>query len=606
MNFSSISDMFVQVTDKYDDKNLYHYKDNNSWLGISGSKIRSSVESLSYGLRSLGVNVGDKVAIMSNNSPYWALSDYGIICSNSVTVSIYPTLIANQVEYILNDSGAKLIFVEDAMQLDKVNGIWENSKSLNHVVVLNDSYDGEDDRILNFNDLLIKGDNYKSKCDMKFIDMVKLSKLDSVLTLIYTSGTTGNPKGVVLTHGNLISNMEGIYKTQNFSDKDVFLSILPLSHVFERMGGHFTSFSNGCATYYAESIETVGENLAEVSPTYVLCVPRLFEKMYAKILGGLKNAPKIRQKIFWWGMGVGKKVFNLKISDKSVPPLLSFKHSIANKLVFSKVKTKLGGKLKHFISGGAPLPQEIAEFFAYAGIIILEGYGLTETSPVLTNNTPNEFKFGTVGKQLHNVQIKIGDDGEILAKGPNIMQGYFNKDEETNEVIDQDGWFHTGDIGMLDDDGYLRITDRKKSIIVTSGGKNIAPAPLENAILLSSYVEQVVVLGDKRNFISALIVPSFDAINSYLNDRSITLDGNEAIIEHAEVLELINGEVESAMKSFSQYERVKKFVLSPRLLTIENGELTPKMSIVRKVVLSNFSDLIDTMYDSEIVQNDNI
>ena len=606
MNFNSISDMFVKVTDKYIDKNLYYYKSDDNWIGIKGSSIRATVESISYGLRSLGVDSNNKVAIMSNNSPYWAMADYGVICSNAVTVSIYPTLISNQVEYILNDSGSKLIFVECMDQLEKVLSVWNHCEELNYVVVIDNSYNGDDKRILNYNDLRERGEKHSSDSSIKFSDMVSLSNSDTILTLIYTSGTTGDPKGVILSHGNLISNMEGIYKTQNFSDNDVFLSILPLSHVFERMGGHFTSFSNGCTSYYAESIETVGENLAEVSPTYVLCVPRLFEKMYSKILLGLKSAPEIRQKIFWWGMNVGKKVFQLNMEGKSIPFFLKVNHLIANKLVFSKVKMKLGGKLKHFISGGAPLPQEIAEFFAYAGIIILEGYGLTETSPVLTNNTPNEVKFGTVGKPLHNVEIKIADDGEILARGPNIMMGYFNKDKETDEVIDSDGWFYTGDIGILDEEGYLRITDRKKSIIVTSGGKNIAPAPLENALLLSNFIEQVVVIGDKRNFISALIIPSFENVSLFLEEKSIKVDGDEALIEHIEVLNLIQMEIEKAMKLFSRHERVKKFVLAPRLLTIDRGELTPKMSIVRNVVLSNFNDLISSMYEDGDLTNDNI
>ncbi len=431
---------------------------------------------------------------------------------------------------------------------------------------------------------------------MSFLEMVAEATGESILTLIYTSGTTGNPKGVVLTHGNLISNLEGIYKTQDFNDNDVFLSILPLSHVFERMGGHFTSFSNGCTNYYAESIDTVGENLTEVSPTYVLCVPRLFEKMYSKIINGLKIAPAVRQKIFWWGISIGKMSFQKQVVNENLSLLEKIKYNIANKLVFSKVKAKLGGKLKYFISGGAPLPQEIAEFFAYAGITILEGYGLTETSPVLTNNTPDALKYGTVGKALHNVQLKIAEDGEILAKGPNVMQGYYENEEATKEVIDDSGWFHTGDIGQLDDDGFLKITDRKKSILVTSAGKNVAPAPLENAILLSNYIDQVLVIGDKRNFISALIVPSFENLGLYLKEKSIILDGNEAIIEHTEVINLINNEVEKYMQQFSNYERVKKIALSPRLFTIDKGELTPKMSIVRKNVLANFSDVINQIY----------
>ncbi len=608
MIYNSISDMFVKVTDKHKSKNLYYYKKNDNWVGLSGKYIRSSVEFISFGIKSYNIEPQSKIAIMSNNSPRWAMADYGIICSNTVTVSIYPTLIANQVEYIINDSGAKLIFIENNEQLNKIKSIWANCTTLDSIVVMDDSYVGDDSRIINFIDFCAIGEDFKSNSKVTFNDMVSISNAESILTLIYTSGTTGNPKGVVLTHGNLISNMEGIYKTQDFNDADVFLSILPLSHVFERMGGHFTSFSNGCTNYYAESMETVGKNLTEVSPSYVLCVPRLFEKMYSKIINGLKEAPAIRQKIFWWGISIGKLAYEKQINCESLSVSAKIKYYIANKLVFAKVKAKLGGKLRYFISGGAPLPQEIAEFFAYAGIIILEGYGLTETSPVLTNNTPENLKYGTVGKPLHNVNVSIAQDGEILAKGPNIMKGYYNNPEATSEVIDKDGWFHTGDIGQIDEDGFLKITDRKKNIIVTSAGKNIAPAPLENAILLSNYIEQVIVIGDKRNFISALIVPSFENIHTYLKEKSLNLDGNEAMIDHPEVLSLIEGEVEGQMANFAKFERVKKITLSPRMFTIDKGELTPKMSIVRKVVLANFSDIIDLMYSDkqEMGMDDNV
>ena len=320
--------------------------------------------------------------------------------------------------------------------------------------------------------------------------------------------------------------------------------------------------------------------------------------MYSKIINGLKLAPEKRQKIFWLGISVGKSYFEHTVANKSIPLSLKLKHAIANKLVFSKVKARLGGKLRFFISGGAPLSQEIAEFFAYAGIMILEGYGLTETSPVLTNNTPEYLRYGTVGKPLHNVEIRIADDGEILAKGPNIMKGYYNDSDATSEVIDSDGWFHTGDIGKIDQDGYLKITDRKKSIIVTSGGKNIAPAPLENAILLSNYIEQVIVIGDQRNFISALVVPAFEVVEGFLKEKNISLDGNEAIIEHEEVVKLFENEVENCMSTFSKHERVKKISLSSRLFSIDKGELTPKMSIVRKVVLGNFSNQIDSIYSN--------
>jgi long-chain acyl-CoA synthetase len=340
----------------------------------------------------------------------------------------------------------------------------------------------------------------------------------------------------------------------------------------------------------------VPANLQEAKSTIVLSVPRLYEKMHAKIIQGLKSAPATRQKIFWWAIEVGRNFSMLSIVGEKIPFLLGLKHKIADKLVYSKLRERMGGRLKFFISGGAPLSQEIGEFFAAAGITILEGYGLTETSPVLSSNSPKELRFGSVGKPLFNVDIKIAEDGEIMAKGPNIMTGYYNNEDATNEAIDHDGWFHTGDIGEFDGDGFLKITDRKKNILVTSTGKNVAPAPMENVMVASPYIEQVVVIGDNRNFISALIVPAFDAVESYLaeNDKEIT--SHAALVEHSDVIALISKEVNVAMQSFSMYEQVKKFTLLPRLLTLEKGELTPTLKVVRRAVLANFDKYVESMY----------
>ncbi len=433
--------------------------------------------------------------------------------------------------------------------------------------------------------------------NVDFSEMVSRSKPDDLLTLIYTSGTTGTPKGVMLTHGNLCANITSTVKGIEFTDDDTLLSFLPLSHVFERMGGHFSSFSKGCTIYYAEGIEKVADNMGEVKPTLMLSVPRLYEKMYTGVMEKVKAGSPLKQKIFFWSLNVGQKVVEHSLINKPVPFLLGLKHKIATKLAFSKIHDRVGGKLRFFISGGAPLAQEIAEFFSSAGIQIMEGYGLTETSPVLTTNLPDQFRFGTVGKPIDGVSINIADDGEILAKGPNIMRGYYNDEESTKEVLTDDGWFSTGDIGEIDQDGFLKITDRKKNLFVTSGGKNVAPAPLENSLATSSYIDQVVVLGDKRNFISALIVPNFDNIKTYLSSMEKSVSGNEAMIEHQDVLDLIDKEVSDAMSEFSNYEKVKVFKLLSEPFTIEKGELTPKMSIVRKIVISNNHDLIESIYN---------
>ena len=598
MSYTTISQMFDYATNQNLTKALYYYKKGENWVGLTGDDIRNTVTDLAFGLRSIGVNSGQNVAILSNNSPRWAMSDYGVICSGAATVSIYPTLIPSQIEYILNDSESSLIFIEDQEQFEKIKSIWSNCTSLKNIVILDNSETGDAENVSTFDAFIEKGSDFSQSSDLTFDSLVNTAIPSDLLTLIYTSGTTGNPKGVMLSHGNLIANMEGIGKLIDFETDDVFLSFLPLSHVFERMGGHFTAFSRACTVYYAEGIEQVPANLQEARPTVVLSVPRLYEKMHARIIEGLKSAPSARQKIFWWAIGVGRNHSMYFINGEKIPFMLGIKHKIADKLVYSKVRERMGGRLKFFVSGGAPLSQEIGEFFAAAGITILEGYGLTETSPVLSSNSPDTLRYGSVGKPLFNVEVKIADDGEIIAKGPSIMKGYYNNEEATNEAIDSNGWFHTGDIGEFDADGYLKITDRKKNILVTSGGKNIAPAPMENVLVASPYIEQVVVIGDKRNFISALIVPAFEAVESYLTERNKEVTSNTAIVEHTDVILLISQEVDRAMQSFSKYERVKKFTLLPRLLTLEKGELTPTLKVVRRIVLSNFQEYVESMYSN--------
>ena len=604
MRYKTISEMFLNITNEFSSKSLYYYKKNNEWIGIKGSDAKATVRNLASGLCSIDIGFGDKVAILSTNSPRWAMSDYGIVCNGSVTVTVYPTLLPAQIEYILNNSDSKAIFVENAEQFDKINKIKSNLHQLKHIIVMDDSLEESIDGACNFMDFLDMGSKYEQENDFSLSNISHNIKEDDLLTIIYTSGTTGNPKGVMLTHKNLISNVISTISMAdlNSEDEHKFLSFLPLSHVLERMTTHFTGFTLGAAVYYAESIETVADNLTEISPSIVVSVPRLFEKMYNKINNGLKTAPSLRRKIFMWAYEVGKKTAH--ISDKSsLSGLLKMKFNLANKLVYSKVKEKLGGKIRFFVSGGAPLSKEVAEFFSYLNITILEGYGLTETSPVLTSNTEKDLKFGTVGKPILNVEIKIAEDGEILAKGPNIMKGYYKNEEATKESIDSDGWFYTGDIGEFDSDGFLKITDRKKSLIVTSGGKNIAPAPLENALITSVYIEQVVAIGDKRNFISALITPNFEALEGYLKSKGHEGLSAKDMANHSDTLELFTSEIDSRMGSFPRYEKIKKFTVCDRLFELERDEITPSLKIKRKVVNEHFKEIIDAMYDNSETTN---
>ena len=596
MSYNTISKMFYSVAKNANDKKILFYKDQNSWSSLTGKDVISIVKKISFSLHSNDICPQDRVAIISNTSYKWALCDYGIISMGAVTTTVYPSLLPNQIEYILQDSKSKLIFVEDELQLEKIKSIKDNCPSLKKIIVMNNSYDGEEKFVQNLNSFLIVDPEYVKVAELDFNKMINIAKPNDLLTLIYTSGTTGTPKGVMLTHENLIANIVAVEKVQPNIKNETFLSFLPLSHVLERMGGHFFAFYLNSKIYYAENMETVAKNMEEVSPSVVVCVPRFFEKMYNAVIKGVREGSPIKKKLFWWAINIGKDYVASKHANNKISLYLKFRHKVADKLIYSKIKSKIGGNIKFFISGGAPLSRDVAEFFASLNVTILEGYGLTETSPVLTSNTPANIRFGTVGKPLDNVELKIANDGEILAKGPNIMAGYYNNKEATDEVIDSDGWFHTGDIGEFDKDGFLKITDRKKSLIVTSGGKNIAPAPLENALLGSEYIEQVLVLGDKRNFLSALIVPLFDNVEKYLSDNGNDVSGKEAIIEYPDVIELFEKEVSKAMSEFSKFEQIKKFALLSRQFMIEKGEMTPKMSIVRKTVENNFKDKIDELY----------
>ena len=597
MNYKTIPEMFFSVVNSNPDKNILNYKEDGNWNQITGKELKNCVESLSCALTSIGLKAKDKIGILSSTSYQWAICDYSILASSMTTVTVYPTLALDQVEFILKNSGAKLIFVENIEQFSKIESIFNKCKDLDFIVLMDNSENIQKDYVYTLNELIKVGDIYKKNNNIDIENNIKVISEDDLVTLIYTSGTTGMPKGVMLSHKNLISNLGEVSKLQDNIGDEKFLSFLPLSHVLERMAGHFFAMWSNSKIYYAENIETVGENMAEISPSIVVCVPRFFEKMYNKIIAGLDEAPDKKKKIFYWALKVGKDYTNIIHAKQKVPLSLRFKHTIANTLVYKKVREKLGGNIKFFISGGAPLSPKIAEFFAGIGITILEGYGLTETSPVLTSNTPNDIRFGYVGRPLNNVKLKIASDGEILAQGPNVMLGYYKNEDATKEVIDSEGWFHTGDIGEIDNDGFLKITDRKKSLIVTSAGKNIAPAPLENSINTSEYVEQVLVLGDQKNFISALIVPNFDNVNNYLISLGKDKLSNEAIVDHPEVIKLFSGEIEKLMNSFSSYETVKKFKLLSKQFSIERGEMTPKMSIVRKKVIQNYTDLIESIYN---------
>jgi long-chain acyl-CoA synthetase len=513
MPIETVCQIFYRSVDEYRKPEHLKYRAADGWKGISSDEFRTAVEETSMGLRRLGVTRDDKVAIFSENRPEWAFADLATLCAGAADVPIYATLTPPQVAYVLKDSGAKVVFVSTPALAAKIAEVRPQLPRLEHVVRFDPP---AEPGTMSLDELRAKGREALASDAGAVRSRAGEVRPDDVATLIYTSGTTGDPKGVMLTHGNLASNVVAAEKAIPVLDvNDVALSFLPLSHSFERTAGHNFMLHAGATIVYAESVEKVPDNMQEIRPTVMISVPRLYEKMYARVNERVAAGPPLRQKIFHWAIGVGAEVFGHFVTRTKPGPFLKLKFAIADKLAFSKIKERTGGRLKLFVSGGAPLAREIGEFFGAAGLLVCEGYGLTETSPVITCNRPDWVKPGTVGLPLEGVEVKIADDGEILSRGPHIMKGYFNKPEATAEAIDPDGWFHTGDIGHIDPDGFLVITDRKKDLIVTSGGKNIAPQPIENRLKTNAFITEVVMIGDKRNYPTALVVPNFEALEAW-------------------------------------------------------------------------------------------
>ena len=595
MDYRSLPDMLRTNANRYKDKAAMLIKRGETWEEITYAEFGEKVRLIAEGLVSLGVGKGDKVALLSENRPEWSMSDFGIQSAGALVVPVYPTLIPKQIEYILRNSDAKFIIASTTEQAEKVIPLRDKIENLSKVIVMDGWKNSDTENVSSFDELLESGKQYRKENENWYHESVdKIDRMD-VMTIIYTSGTTGDPKGVLLSHNNFMSNIEGVLKPIPLSESDTFLSFLPLSHVFERMAGNFVPYALGSTVAFAESIEKVAQNMGEVHPTVMTSVPRLYEKMYTKINIAVEEGSPIKKKLFRWSFKVGDE---MQKAEKAgiVSAGLKFKHGIASKLVFSKLKTRMGGKLRFFVSGGAPLSQEIGEFFSMAGITIIECYGLTETSPGITAGVAGDVVFGTVGPPLHNVEVKIAKDGEILTRGPHVMVGYHDNEEATNEIIDSEGWLHTGDIGEFDEGGRLKITDRKKNILVTAGGKNIAPAPIENMLITSPLIEQVMLIGDRRKFVSAVIAPDFEYLKTQAEKEGITTFSNEELVSDPGVYKLMEEEIDNLLVDISNYERVKRFIMIPRLLTIEDGEITPSLKIKRKVVIEKFAGQIDALY----------
>ncbi|HEY4099995.1 MAG TPA: long-chain fatty acid--CoA ligase [Gemmatimonadales bacterium] len=561
------------------------------WQNISYDALRTRVRHLGLALQSLGLVAGDRVAIISENRPEWAVADYACLLTRLVDVPIYTTLTPHQIAYMLRDSGARAIFVANRTYLDKILEIRSQLPDLTHLILFDGPAPGPD--VMMLDELESRGAGIDAN---RWEAEAGAVQPDDLATLVYTSGTTGEPKGVMLSHGNITSNVVASLNLLQVGAADEYLSFLPLCHIFERMVGHFTMMQAGAVVSYATSFDTVVTELPEIQPTIVASVPRLYEKIFTRVADTANSAGGLARAIFAWSQDVGRDRLQYTLFDKPVPLGLALRNQIADALVFSKLRRRLGGRIRFLVSGGAPLSADICRFFIAAGLPLIEGYGLTETSPVIAFNDVHRLRPGTVGLPLTGVEVSFAGDGEILVRGPNVMKGYYHKPEATAEAIDRDCWFHTGDIGEFDAEGSLRITDRKKDLIKTSGGKYVAPQPIEGLLKLNKHFANAVMLGDRRRFPIMLVVPNFAALAEWLAAEGIASLSPEELVRMPAVQDRVEREARKSLRDLAQFEMPKKFVLVPRDFTIESGELTATLKVKRKVVEEHFHDAIEAAY----------
>jgi len=599
----TLNELFNLAMRKRVNQVVMRYKRDRRWHDITGAQLDERVRNLTLALRRLGVHAGDRVAMLAESSPEWSLTDYAILANGAVNVPIYPTQAVDQVEYILRNSGARILFISNAKQLRRVQSALDSIKSKRQLILFEapkeeKKEEKKDGGVTTLADLEKIGQEERSLKPQLYEQLSAQSGPEDLATIIYTSGTTGEPKGVMLTHRNLVSNALESGKVFDLRPDDSALTFLPLSHVFERTV-LYIYMNFGVVINYARGVETVAEDIKEVRPTVVTAVPRLFEKIYATINKRAAEQPPMKQKIFHRAIEVGREVAILRDKGERVPIRLALELKVLDRLVFTKWREAVGGRLRFFVSGGAALPPELAYIFAGAGITILQGYGLTETSPVVSFNRPDANRIGTIGRTIPGVKVRVAEDGELLVQGDNVMQGYYHMAEETERVLQryEDGvWFHTGDIGTIDADGFIRITDRKKDLIKTSLGKYIAPQPIENLIRSIPMVEQAIVIGNARKFPSALIVPSFDALRSYAKSLGLEAKDNSELTHHPRIIEYFKKKIDEVTRELAPHEKIKKIALLDQEFSVESGELTPTLKVRRKFVEDKHRGVIDSLY----------
>jgi long-chain acyl-CoA synthetase len=596
MSPESLGALFWDRVSRSGERPAQRVKTEGTWHDVSWQALGGEVWDVALGLIALGRQPGDAVGILSQSRAEWARADFAILSMGGITIPVYPTYPAESFAYIARDSETRTLFVENEQQLEKALGAAPQVPSLDTVVLMGgrSASPGDDrPRVLDWEALreLGRAADFRNTLESRLAAV----KRDDVATIVYTSGTTGPPKGVVQTHGNHLAALEMIARASGVRDGDVHLLFLPLAHSFGRMES-FLGVRLGLTTAFAESIERLPDNLREVSPDFICSVPRVFEKVYGRILSGVAAASPVRRGIFHWALGVGRRASQLEQHGRALPASLRAQKALADRLVFGKLRAAFGGRLRFCVSGSAPLALEIAEFFHAVGILILEGYGLTETCPILSSNHPDAFKFGTVGRPFDGIELKIAEDGEIIARGPNIAQGYYRRQEDTAAVFEPGGWFHTGDVGEIDRDGFLRITDRKKDLIKTSGGSYVAPQHIENLLKGDPFVSHAMVEGDRRPYPVALVTVSPEELAKLARERGLGDKPPEELVRHPAVVERVRKIVDGANVHLASYAQVKRFAVLPHEFTQEGGELTPTLKVKRRDVRQKYADVIESLY----------
>jgi long-chain acyl-CoA synthetase len=592
MEYPSLPQRLIAAVDRSPDSRAQIHKVGDEWKDIPARETLRRIAGLSRALAEMGVREGDRVAIFAPNCPEWHVADFAVTGLGAVVVPIYFRESPERIAYIVGHSEAKVAFVAGPEQIARLLAIRSALVSVERVILAGSPAGAAQDDALHYETLIASADQVEVSVYRRGVDKLRSAQLASI---IYTSGTTGEPKGVMLSHANFVSNELASFQNLSYGPDDLALSFLPLSHVYERLTDYCYLFRNIPIAYVARP-DDVARALVEVRPTFAAAVPRFFEKLYGTVMERGSQATGLRRHLFDWAVGTARSAIPWRAYGRPVSPIVKLQWELADRLVYKKFRAGVGGRMRLFISGGAPLATELAEFFTTVGITISQGYGLTETSPVISNNIVAPNHIGTVGHPLQDIEVRIADDGEILVRGPCVMMGYYKKPDETREAISADGWFATGDIGYLDKDGYLVITDRKKELLKTAGGKLVAPAPIENALKTSPYIQNAALVGDRRRFISALIVPNVTTIEARARQENVTFASHGELLAHPWVHKLIDSEIARLTANLAQYETIKRFALLERDFTFDGGELTYTLKLKRRVIENQYADIIEGLY----------